>query len=397
MKTEDLVILDKNIKEKISKYEHKRFLFDMISIQRPFKLILGLRGVGKTTLLVQKAIEDKGFYINLDNLALKSVNLLEILKDIELKFGYSNFFLDEIQSLENWELQLKNIFEVSEYNICISGSSLINILEKSVDLSRRIITFEIPPLSFREYLLFKKNIKIDTITFDDILNNQTRNKKLLEIEKYFNLFNEYLTLGAYPFAYSKEDSMKVFENILNKTLYVDFARIKNINEESLQICLKILKYISSGSDEISFNALSNTLGISKSKIESLFSLLEKSMLIIRIEPKGIGKNLLKIHPKYSMLLPIRVFVNNLFGYETQIGNLREDMFITSMFFNRNKVFFLKSRNQTPDFYYDKKVFEIGGKSKTNKQIRGIKEAYIVKDSISYEENEIALILFGCLY
>lgn len=392
-----LVKKDQLIKEKIEKYPNKRFLFDKLNNSRPFKSILGLRGIGKTTLLVQLAIKYDGFYLNLDDIELKSINLLDLLRELNEKYDYSYFLLDEIQGLENFEYQLKDIFELTEFNICFSGSSLINILEKSVDLSRRVISYEIPPLSFREYLLFKKNINIATIDFKDILDFKKRNQKLLEIINYEKNFKDYLEFAAYPFADVLESTIEAFKNILKKTIYIDFIKLKTLDEESLQESLKILKYISQGGSEISITSLSNNLGISKTKVISLIELLEKSMLIIRVEPKVLGKDLLKKHPKYLMLLPIRNLINKIYGFNTQIGDLREDMFITSLFYFRKELFFLKTNSSQPDFFYNNTVFEIGGKSKTRKQLKNFKNAYIVKDSLETSKFEIPLILFGFLY
>jgi hypothetical protein len=393
----DLVKKDTFLKEKISKYEHKRFLFDKLYKARPFKSILGLRGVGKTTLLAQLAIKHGGFYINLDDVGLKSANLLELCMQINERYGFEYFLLDEIQSLENWEYQIKDLFELTNFDICFSGSSIIDILEKSIDISRRVISYEIPPLSFREYLLFKKDIFVPSIIFEDLLDDAKKNKIIAKIAQYQRYFKEYLEFGAYPFGNSFESVIDSFKNILNKTIYVDFARIKNIDESSLQQVLKILKYISSGSDEVSFTSLSNTLGISKTRVISLFELLEKSMLVIRIEPKVIGKDLLKKHPKYSMLLPLRHLVNNIYGLDTQIGNLREDMFITSLFFRRKEVFFLKTASIQPDFYFNGMIFEVGGKSKGRRQLKNFNHSYLVKDSLDASKKEIPLILFGLLY
>jgi predicted AAA+ superfamily ATPase len=397
MDIKELIDLDKEIKNKISKYSQKRDLCNELIIEKPFKLILGLRGVGKTTVLVQHAMDNEGFYINLDEVSLKSINLRHLLDELNQKMGINNFYLDEIQSLENWELQLKNIFEVTDFNLIISGSSLINILEKTIDLSRRIITHEIPPFSFREFLLFKKGITIEKISYNNLFNLIKRNKKLTQIIQYEKYFSEYLTQGAYPFIEQPKQATNTFKNILNKTLYIDFTRIKNTDEETIQLTLKVLKYISSGTEEISQTSLSNVLGVSKSKVISILDLLEKSMLIVKIEPKSLGKNLLKKHVKYSMLLPLRSLVNEIFSIKTEIGNLREDMFVTSLFYQRRSLFYLVGNNKNPDFYFEGSIFEVGGKSKTKKQIKNLENSYLVKDSITFEKREISLILFGFLY
>jgi len=363
MKLINLINKDKLIKEKISKYEYKRFLFEKLYIKRPFKSILGLRGVGKTTLLVQLAIKNNGFYINLDDISLKSINLLELLSDLNEKYDYNYFLLDEIQSLENWENQIKDIFELTDW----------------------------------EYLLFKKGIKIKKINLIELLDFKFRAKKILEISTYEKYLKDYFNFGAYPFSEDLISTIDSFKNILNKTIYSDFVKIRNMDEKSSQEILKILKYISSRADEISITSLSNNLAISKTKIISLISLLEKAMLIIRIEPKVIGKDLLKKHPKYLMLLPIRNLVNKIYDLETNIGNLREDMFITSMFYLRNEIFFLKTKTVQPDFYYNKIIFEIGGKSKSRKQLKDFKNSYVVKDSLEFDKKTIPLILFGFLY
>jgi predicted AAA+ superfamily ATPase len=397
MKVENLLKTNALMREKVSNLSHKRFIFKEIYLERPFKSLLGLRGVGKTTLLLQLANHYDGFYINLDDPSLKDTDLVDIFIEINKLNGSTLFLLDEIQSLENWEYKIKNVFEMTEFNVILSGSSLMNIVEKSIDLSRRLVSYEVPPLSFREYLLFKKEIDIKKIEYDDLFDTKKMNSLLSQIIPHAHEFKDYLEYGAYPFSIFDKNTIDSFKNILNKTLYQDFVKIRSLSEEDITQILKILKYIAQGSDEVSFTSISSYIGISKTKVISFFDLLEKSMLVVRVEPKVLGKNLLKKHPKYSILLPIRSLINSIYGFKSNIGDLREDMFITSLFYKREDIFFLKGQSKTPDFYVNGITFEIGGSGKTRKQLKGIEKSYLVKDVLVQKNNEIPLILFGFLY
>ena len=388
---------DAQIKEKIKLYSHKRSLYDKIKIGRPFKSILGLRGVGKTTLLVQLAIENDGLYVMLDDLSLSNVNLLELLKKLNKDYGYMNFFIDEIQVLTNYEYYLKDIFEITNFNIVFSGSSLIDILIKNVDLSRRVVNYNISPFSFREYILFKKGVEFEILNYKEILDFEKRKLFLRKVMSYNELFLEYIEYGAYPVMIENNDIINSFKNILEKTFYVDFVKIKNVDQEDINTSFKILKYIAQGTEEISYTNLSNDLKFSKNKIYSLFELLEKSQLVIKVEPKLLGRNLLRKHPKYFMLLPIRNLINKINGFENKIGNLREDFFITSMFYNLSEIRYIKTSTKEPDFFIDNFIFEIGGSGKNKKQIKNYENSYLVKDSLQNDEKIIPLILFGFLY
>lgn len=394
---ERIIIKDNLIKEKVKEFNHKRFLFKDIKSGRPFKSILGLRGVGKTTLLAQLAIKEKGLYISLDDFSIKTINLLDLLRELNKRYDYKNFFLDEIQNLSKWDYYLKEIFELTKFNIVFTGSSLIDLVNKATDLSRRVSNNEIPPLSFREYILFKTKNEVPKITYEELLDAKKRKKKITEVAKYNDLMKEYMDSGAYPFIFESDDILSSFENILEKTFYQDFAKIKDIGQDTINKAYKILKYISSGTEEISFTKLSNDLDVSKNKIYSIFELLEKSQLVIKIEPKLLGRKLLRKHPKYNLLLPIRTLTNKINGVTSNIGNLREDFFITSMFKYLKEIRYIKTAYKQPDFFLKNTLFEIGGKNKSKKQIKGYDKGFIVTDSLISEDDKIPLILFGFLY
>lgn len=392
-------IIQKDLTKKslIQNYSYTRDFLDSIEIKRPFKAILGLRGVGKTTLLTQLAIKFDGLYISLDDLILKGVNLYELLVNLNKTFGYSTFLLDEIQNISKWDYYLKDLYELTDFKIVFSGSSLIELHEKSVDLSRRVVTLPISPLSFREYLLFKEDISLNKISFDELLDVEKRTELFRKVYPLKEKFDDYLTYGAYPFSLESSDVDLSFKNILEKTFYQDFVKIKNISEEDITICFKILKYIALGSDEISYTNLSNDLHISKNKVYALFDLLEKSQLVIKIDPKLLGGKLLRKHPKFMLLLPIRYLVNKINGFDTNVGDLREDFFLTSVFYMKENLRYIKRNSLQSDFYLNEYIFEIGGKGETKKQLKNFQKSYLVKDSFENEDKIIPLILFGFLF
>lgn len=122
--------------------------------------IKGQRGVGKTTLMLQRIKETdpdgkRSFYASLDNLWFADHNLIDLVESL-IREDVSNLYLDEVHRLPGWERQIKNIYDsYPELRVVFTSSSLLVIDNSIGDLSRRASMHTLPGLSFKEYLNLK--------------------------------------------------------------------------------------------------------------------------------------------------------------------------------------------------------------------------------------------------
>jgi predicted AAA+ superfamily ATPase len=196
--------------------------------------IRGARGVGKTTLLLQRIKKILGndassLYVSLDNLWFAEHKLTDLV-DYFVKRGGKFLFLDEVHKYPNWATVIKNIYDdFPELKIVFTGSSLLEILNARADLSRRAIVYDIQGLSFREYLNLTQNTDFESFSLSDIL---TRHKEIsdtvLQKIKPLQFFSDYLQKGYYPFFTEGEDKYhERLEEVVNLILEIELPLLRN--------------------------------------------------------------------------------------------------------------------------------------------------------------------------
>ncbi len=355
--------------------------------------IIGARGVGKTTLILQhiKMFEDisTSLYVTADDLWFTSHTILE-LADTFYKNGGKTLYIDEIHRYKNWSIEIKNIYDTySNLKIVYTGSSILDIKKGGADLSRRHLEYTMYGLSFREYLKLSKNIDIPIYTLEDIINHQIK----FPGNEYrpIALFKEYLKAGYFPF-FNQIDYQNRLLNIINQVLEIDIPKFAELSLTTIEK-LKKLMYIIAQSVPFkpNYSKLGRDLQTHRTSISDLILLLEKSHLIQIIRDDSFGiSSLGKVNKVYlgNTNLAYAISENT-----PEIGNIRETVFITSV-----KPKYDVTSSSISDFKIGKYTFEVGGKNKKQKQIQGIENAFIVKDDIEYgHHNIIPLWAFGLLY
>ncbi len=380
--------------------DFKRFLINEINWERRLIGIKGARGTGKTTLVLQYisenfGITDEVLYVSLDNIYF-SENKLVDLTDTFTKSGGKYLFLDEVHKYPDWSREIKNIYDdYPELKVVFTGSSILEIDKGEADLSRRAVIYELPVLSLREYITIKYGIETEVYLLSDILKNQNSianqiNKKIKPIKE----FNKYNQNGAYPFFKEAElEYTNHLERIINLILETDLPASTSIDYSSI-IKLKQLLFVISESVPFQPNIskLSIKIGVTRDTLIKYLFYLEKAHLIslLRSNTKGISR----------MAKPEKIFLNNSNLLYTLQPNLANTGTVRETFFqNQLSVKHKINLPKNGDFIVDDKyVFEIGGKSKTNKQIINIRDAYIVADNLEYGfKNKLPIWLFGFLY
>lgn len=383
-----------------TKLDFSRFLLNEIDWTQRLIAIKGARGVGKTTLMLQYIksnlpTDDTVLYTSLDDWYFTKNSLVETAEDF-VKQGGKYLFLDEVHKYPNWSIEIKNLYDqFDELKIVFTASSILEIYKGDADLSRRAVAYLLPGLSLREYILLQHKIKFKAFDLGEITKNHPQiSQEISSTIKPLKMWKEYIHGGYYPyFVEGKIAYPEKVNNTINAILEVDLPNSRSIDYQSVYK-LKQLLYIISESVPFKPNIskLSNILGITRPTLLQYLSYMEKAQLInmLRRETKGIS----------LMSKPEKIFLQNsnlffaLNEDNANIGNLRESFFLNQLS-QKHKIHY----TDHGDFLVDGKMtFEIGGKNKTNKQIKGIPNAYIAADDIETgRNNKIPLWLFGFMY
>jgi uncharacterized protein len=372
--------------------DFKRYLYKEVSWDNRMIGIIGARGVGKTTMILQYIKENldskKALYVSADDLYFSENKLLDLAESFYKNNG-EYLFIDEIHKYEDWSRELKNIYDsFPTLRIVFTGSSVLDILKGSSDLSRRAIIYKLQGLSFREYLKLFHNYETEVYSLTQIVNNEV---KLTDIAHPLPLFNDYLKSGYYPFGLENEMNLRLGQ-IIVQTLETDIPQYANLNVGTSRKLKRLLSIIAESVPfKPNFSKISEIIGVSRNSLDDYFTYMEKAGLIgqLRNETSGI-RRLGKVDKVY---LDNTNIIYNLVGDKSNVGNIRE-----TFFFNQMRVKNEVISSDKADFVIDNYTFEVGGKNKQQKQIDNDGKSFIVKDDIEFGYlNVIPLWAFGLNY
>lgn len=372
--------------------EFFRYKYNQIKWEsRAFGLV-GPRGVGKSTMLLQyikQNLDTKDtLYVSADNLYFAEYKLVD-LADRFVKMGGKHLFIDEIHKYEGWSRELKQIYDsYDDLQIVISGSSILDIYKGMADLSRRMPIYEMQGLSFREYLRLFHSIDVPVYSLKDIL---THKAVISGVEHPLPLFHDYLKRGYYPFGRDAEFEIELMQ-VINQTMEIDIPMHIKTN---ISVGRKLKSLIMVVSKSVPFKPvmqkLADVTGISRNDIPDYLIYMERAGMISQLRNATGGlRGLGKVEKLY---LDNTNLIYTLAPERADIGNVRETFFM-----NQTRVCNDVRSSDISDFEIDGKVFEIGGRKKGQKQIESADDGYIVKDDIeSGYANVIPLWAFGLNY
>ncbi|HNX06998.1 MAG TPA: AAA family ATPase, partial [Bacteroidales bacterium] len=311
------------------------------------------------------------------------------LADDFYKSAGEYLFVDEIHKYTDWSRELKNIYDsFPTLKIVFTGSSVLDILKGSADLSRRAIIYKMQGLSFREYLELFHNYRTEVYSLEQIVNNQV---KPINIKHPLPLFKDYLKRGYYPFGLENELDIRLGQIII-QSLETDIPQFANLSVGTSHKLKRLLSIIAESVPfKPNFSKISEIIGVSRNSIDDYFSYMEKAGLIgqLRNETGGI-RGLGKVDKVY---LDNTNIIYNLVGDKSNIGNIRETFFFNQMRL-KNEVI----SSEKADFLIDNYTFEVGGKNKQQMQIEKDGNSFIVKDDIEFGYlNVLPLWTFGFNY
>ncbi|MCP4550969.1 MAG: ATP-binding protein [Bacteroidetes bacterium] len=372
--------------------DFKRYLYEKVSWDSRMVGVIGPRGVGKTTMILQYIKENldtkKALYVSADDMYFSEHRLVELADDFYKNAG-EYLFIDEIHKYIDWSRELKNIYDsYPTLKIVFTGSSVLDILKGSADLSRRALIYKLQGLSFREYLKYFHNYEIGVYSLEQIINNEI---KLANIKHPLPLFNDYLQNGYYPFGQENELSLRLGQ-IIVQTLETDIPQYANLNVGTSRKLKQLLSIIAESVPfKPNFSKISEIINVSRNSLDDYFSYMEKAGLIGRLRNKTSGiRGLGKVDKVY---LDNTNIIFNLAGEKSNAGNLRE-----TFFFNQMKLKNEVISSKKADFIIDNYTFEVGGKNKQQKKIEKDGKPFVVKDDIEFGYlNVIPLWAFGLNY
>lgn len=383
-----------------------RYLFDAFDASGRLTGLVGPRGVGKTTLMLQyirDRLQDpaQAFYVSADHIYFNKVSLLDFVREVFATQGTQYFFFDEVHKYAGWEQELKNIYDsFPKVRVVFSGSSSLSLTKGSYDLSRRTSLYRLPGLSFREYLNLKTGSAHKPYSLDTLLRDPAGlSADLAQLPKLAGHFRLYLREGYYPYVF--EGGSHYFDKVravVEKTVYEDVATCYRLKTENLHHFTKILYFLATiPPGDLNVHKLATSLGMDDKTAASYLQILTETGLIRTVLPSGRGHALVR--------RPQKLFLDNTtlyhalcegLGQAADTGMVRELFFLTSA---HNAGHPVSYSEEGGDFRIGDVIFEVGGQNKGRRQLRQASaRGFVVKDNILIgTKNTIPLYLMGFLY
>lgn len=353
----------------------KRYMYNRIDWKSRLVGIIGPRGIGKSTMVLQyiqqHGQEERSLYVSADHTYFSTHSLVE-LADEFVKDGGTRLCIDEVHKYKGWSREIKQIYDVhADLFIVFTGSSVLDIRKGEADLSRRALMYAMQGLSFREYLALFHNIKMEALSLGEILAHKG---VVPELPHPLPFFRTYLKEGYYPFSRENGFEMRM-EQVIAQTVESDIPQYADMKASTARKLKKMLSVLSQLTPfKPNMDSLAAKIGVSKNNVPEYLLLLEKAGMIaqLRNEAGGLG-GLGKVEKTY---IDNPNLMNVLAGGKPDIGNLRE-----TFFFNQLRVNHDILSSKVSDFTIGDYTFEIGGRSKGRKQIENILHGIVVKDDI----------------
>jgi len=382
-----------------------RYLYESFDLSGRLVGLIGPRGVGKTTLLLQyiknrvERITD-AFYFTADHIFFNKVSLFDFVQDLYEVEGVKLVFIDEIHKYRNWSQELKNIYDAfPRLNVVFSGSSSIDLLGGTHDLSRRAVLYYLRGLSFREYLNWQTAADHRAVNLATLIGDPVQAASgLAQITRLRSHFRRYLEEGYYPFVFEQSGHYREqLAAVIDKTIFEDIAHHYALKTANLHYFKRILYFLSTiPPGEISTHNLARNLGVDDKTALHYLHILRATGLVRLLFSSQRGNRLLR-NPEKAYLdntSLLHALASEL-GQEVDQGTLRELFFLSALQDAGERVFYSK---EAGDFRVGETVFEVGGRNKKGRQIRQAEKAFLVKDDILVGSKQtLPLHLFGFLY
>jgi uncharacterized protein len=361
--------------------------------------IKGARGIGKTTLILQHILRSFGFdkkvlYISMDSINMADKRIYDVAK-YHNNQGGTHLFIDEIHKYENWSQELKNIYDTfKKLRVVVSGSSILHLYKGNADLSRRGVTYELNGLSFREYLNVQSNLKLKKYTLEEVLNNHIEIAiKIIKQVNPLQYFKDYIVHGYYPFYLEGTKNFhQKLNNTINQTIENDIPQLFHLELSNINKIKKLLYHIATSVPfQPNSTKLAESMELSRQTLNTYLQYMQEAKILHLLWDGAKA---------YSLISkPEKIYLQNtnlchlVPEGRTNTGNLRETFFMNQVSNN-----YTVNSTKIGDFKVaNKYIFEVGGESKSFKQIAALENSFLAIDNeLIGTGNRIPLWLFGFL-
>jgi len=378
-----------------------RTLYHRADWEARFFGILGLRGTGKTTMLLQYLKytlpkKEKALYITADHPWFYDYSLIDLARQFT-KYGGTHLLIDEIHRYPHWSRELKNIYDgLPGLQVVFTASSVLDVLQGEADLSRRAITMELTGLSFREYLELRHQYKFPRISLEQLLADpEELTSSVLDTFKPLPVFKEYLERGYFPFFVSQKKSSfrQMLNQVINTVMEVDLQIVEDYSASNTIKMKKLMGVIAESAPfEPNISKIAGHLGMGRDTVKTYLNNLDQARLLnlLSRSVKGVA----------ALRKPDKIYLENTnlsfaLKSDPNPGTLRETFFVNQLRNAGHTVLLAESG----DFHIDGRwTIEVGGPSKDKSQLRDTDHAYFALDDLEHPYlNRIPLWLFGFLY
>ena len=327
-------------------------------INTPFvKILTGVRRCGKSTILLmlieelkkQGVLESQIIHFNFDSMKYDNIKDRKLLYKViseKIKPNVKNYiFLDEVQEIEDWERTVNSIMTDFDADIYVTGSnSKMLSSEISTYLTGRYVSINVYPLSFSEYLDFKKSYS----------NENSFNRK--------DDFAHYLKFGGFPAVnlrgFTQDEAYTIVKDIYNSTIFKDIVQRNKIRK--IELLERVVKFVfdnvgkTFSAKSISDYLKNQNRNMDVETVYNYLSFLEKAFIIYRCSRYDLqGKEILKTQEKFFLADP--AFKYSVLGYSPKSdAAMLENIVYLELKRRGYEVFVGKTLNQEIDFTAIKK-------------------------------------------
>lgn len=357
--------------------------------------ILGSRGVGKTSFLLQYAREnypvaDKScLYINLNNFYFTVKPLSEFANEFRIRGG-KVLLIDQVFKYPNWMDELAYCYDnYPDLQIIFTGSSVLQLDETDCILRGKVQSYNLRGFSFREFIELQTGHSFEAYSLEELLEYHVDlSAEITGRIKPLAYMQSYMEHGYYPFFLEKRNFTENLLKTMNMMLEIDVLSINQIEQSYLPKLRKLLYLLSLTSpNSPNVSQLSIDIETSRATVMNYIKCLKDARLVNLLYPVGedFPKKPTRLYPHNPNILQVM-----------RMGNTNEQLMRETFFYNHiHKDSKVNYGGKEITFLIDEQyLFNIGN------QIRGRfnPECYYAIDGIEAGEHKvIPLWLFGFLY
>ena len=376
-----------------------RFLYAKVNWNQRLIAIRGPRGAGKTTMMLQRlrfglrASASEALYLTADHYWFYNHTLAETAADF-VRHGGKWLFIDEVHKYPHWSREVKNIYDAyPELHIVLSASSALDLFKGEADLSRRLMVYTLPGLSFREYLHLHGIMHIEARSFEDLVNHplELQQEVVSQIRPlaHFKHFVQYGYLPLYEAGAEAEYLMRL-QQVISTIIETDLAWVAGINAGTTHKIKKLLGVVAASVPfKPNITELARKIDASRDSVYEWISLMEKARVLNLLHDVGKSTAVLQ--------KPEKVYLENTnFAFaldpRPDVGGLRETFVFNQLVNSGLEVYHPKKH----DFETQGWTIEVGGRTKSVGE--GSEHLIIAVDEVeAVYRNKLPLWMFGFLY